>query len=270
MNLKWLALLAICLMASQAGAQETPPAEKKESPETQQSSVLQTQKEKISYGIGVNAAQGFKNRKMDLDLEALIKGLRDGFAGNHFLISEEEIRKVLTDYQQELAARDAAEKKALAEKNKQEGEAFLAENKKKEGVITLPSGLQYKIIRAGEGKIPTENDTVEVHYRGTLIDGTEFDSSYKRGKPLPLPVKGVIPGWTEALKLMPVGSKWELYIPPNLAYGARGSGDKIGPNAALIFEVELLSIKEPKPKESKPETVAPAPAPSSPAPAPKK
>ena len=119
MNLKWLALLAICLMASQAGAQETPPAEKKESPETQQSSVLQTQKEKISYGIGVNAAQGFKNRKMDLDLEALIKGLRDGFAGNHFLISEEEIRKVLTDYQQELAARDAAEKKALAEKNKQ-------------------------------------------------------------------------------------------------------------------------------------------------------
>ena len=269
MNLRWLVLLAICLITSQVGAQEAPPAAKREAPETQQSTVLPTQKEKVSYGIGVNAAQGFKRQKMDLDLEALIRGLRDGLAGNQLLISEEEIRKVLTAFQQEMVAQQAAEKKALGDKNKQEGEAFLAENQKKEGIVTLPSGLQYKIIKAGEGKIPTDSDSVEVHYRGTLIDGTEFDSSYKRSQPLTLPVKGVIPGWTEALKLMPVGSKWQLFIPPALGYGARGSGDRIGPNATLIFDVELLSIKEPKPKESKPAAAVPAPAPApSPAPAP--
>jgi len=131
----------------------------------------------------------------------------------------------------------------LADKNQKEGEVFLAENKKKKGVITLPSGLQYQVIKEGTGKIPKATDTVTTHYRGTLIDGTEFDSSYKRGEPASFPVNGVIKGWTEALQLMKVGSKWQLFIPSNLAYGPQGAGQAIGPNATLIFEIELLSIK---------------------------
>jgi FKBP-type peptidyl-prolyl cis-trans isomerase FklB len=134
----------------------------------------------------------------------------------------------------------------LGEKNKAEGEAFLAENKKKEGVKTLPSGLQYKVIKAGTGKKPKVTDTVTTHYRGTLMNGTEFDSSYRRGQPVSFQVNGVIPGWTEALQLMEEGAKWQLFIPSNLAYGERGAGRDIGPNATLVFEIELLSIEEKK------------------------
>jgi FKBP-type peptidyl-prolyl cis-trans isomerase FklB len=141
--------------------------------------------------------------------------------------------------QQELA-------KMAGEKNQKEGEAFLAENKKKEGVITLPSGLQYKVIKAGSGNKPKATDTVTVHYQGTLVNGTEFDSSYRRGQPVSFPVNGVIPGWTEALQLMEAGAKWQIVIPSNLAYGDRGAGPQIGPNATLIFEIELISIQEPK------------------------
>jgi FKBP-type peptidyl-prolyl cis-trans isomerase FklB len=141
--------------------------------------------------------------------------------------------------QQELA-------KIVGEKNQKEGEAFLAENKKKEGVITLPSGLQYKVIKAGSGNKPKATDTVSVHYQGTLVNGTEFDSSYRRGQPVSFPVNGVIPGWTEALQLMEAGAKWQIVIPSNLAYGDRGAGPQIGPNATLIFEIELISIQEPK------------------------
>jgi len=134
----------------------------------------------------------------------------------------------------------------MGEKNKKEGEGFLAENKKKEGVVTLPSGLQYKVMKEGTGRTPGENDVVVVNYKGTLIDGTEFDSSYRRGKPENLPVNGVIPGWTEALQLMQVGAKWQLFVPSSLAYGERGAGRDIGPNATLIFEIELISIQEKK------------------------
>jgi FKBP-type peptidyl-prolyl cis-trans isomerase FklB len=146
-------------------------------------------------------------------------------------------------FQQEMMANQSKKAGELAEKNQKEGEAFLAANKKKDSVITLPSGLQYKVIAEGTGKMPTLNDTVTTNYRGTLIDGTEFDNSYKRGEPATFPVSGVIPGWTEALQHMKVGAKWQLFVPSNLGYGERGAGETIGPNATLIFEVELLSIK---------------------------
>lgn len=157
-------------------------------------------------------------------------------------MTDEEIRTELTNFQKELAQKQADMEKALAEKNKTEGEAFLAQNKTKEGIVVLESGLQYKILKAGEGAKPTEENTVQVNYQGTLIDGTVFDSSIKRGQPLDLPLKNIIRGWKEALQLMPVGSKWQLFIPAELAYGTQGAGP-IGPNAVLIFEVDLLSIK---------------------------
>jgi FKBP-type peptidyl-prolyl cis-trans isomerase FklB len=160
------------------------------------------------------------------------------------LLTEEEARAAIMHLQAQLRQKQIEAMKLAGEKNQKAGEAFLAENKKKEGVVTLPSGLQYKILKAGEGKKPTAEDTVVCNYRGTLIDGTEFDSSYKRGEPATFPVRGVIKGWTEALQLMPVGSKWQLFIPPTLAYGERGAGAQIGPDATLIFEVELISIKE--------------------------
>jgi FKBP-type peptidyl-prolyl cis-trans isomerase FklB len=149
-------------------------------------------------------------------------------------------------FQKEMMAKQQELAKRLGEKNKKEGEAFLSENRKKEGIKALPSGLQYKVVKAGTGKKPKSTDTVTTHYRGTLIDGTEFDSSYRRGQPASFPVSGVIPGWTEALQLMEEGAKWQLFIPPNLAYGERGAGSQIGPNATLIFEIELISIQEKK------------------------
>ena len=158
-------------------------------------------------------------------------------------MTEQEMKETLTGLQKELIEKQAERNKQIAEKNKKEGEAFLAANKTKEGVKTLPDGLQYKVIKEGTGKTPTEKDSVVCNYRGTLTDGTEFDSSYKRGQPATFPVKGVIPGWTEALKMMKEGSKWELFIPSNLAYGERGAGNVIGPNATLIFEIELISVK---------------------------
>ncbi len=229
MNSKWLAIALLLFAAAPIHAQEK--------------QALTTQKEKIGYAIGVDAARNFKRLGLDFDLEALIKALHDVYSGNKLLMSDEEMRTVMTAYQKEIAQKQADAAKITAEKNKKEGDAFLAANKAKEGVITLPSGLQYKILKEGNGKKPTDADTVQVHYRGTLIDGTEFDSSIKRGQPATFPVKQIIPGWREALKLMPVGSRWQLVIPPELAYGAQGAGGEIGPNATLIFEVELLAIK---------------------------
>jgi FKBP-type peptidyl-prolyl cis-trans isomerase FklB len=160
------------------------------------------------------------------------------------LLTEEQARTAIMELKKEIVQKQQEQMAALAGKNSAEGQAFLTKNKTAEGVVTLPSGLQYKILKAGEGKKPGLDDTVSCHYRGTLINGTEFDSSLKRNEPTSFPVKGVIKGWTEALQLMPVGSKWQLFVPPNLAYGERGAGGAIGPNATLIFEVELLSIKE--------------------------
>jgi FKBP-type peptidyl-prolyl cis-trans isomerase FklB len=203
---------------------------------------LKSQKDKNSYAIGSDMGNSLKKNEIDVDTAVLSRGLADAMTGSTQLMSEQEIRDTLLGLQKDLQIKQQARMKAAAEKNKKEGEEFLAENKKKDGVVTLASGLQYKILQEGTGKSPKPTDTVSVNYRGTLIDGTEFDSSYKRGQPATFPVKGVIPGWTEALQLMKEGAKWQLFIPPNLAYGERGAGGVIGPNATLIFEVELLSI----------------------------
>jgi FKBP-type peptidyl-prolyl cis-trans isomerase FklB len=207
------------------------------------SQVLKTPKDKVSYIIGIDIGKAFKKQGLDIDSELLVKGIKDSLAGDKFLLGEQEIREIMAGLQQKMAAQEAEQRKKLMERNKMEGEAFLAENKKKAGVQTLPSGLQYKIIRPGTGKKPQKTDTVSTHYRGTLIDGTEFDSSYRRGKPASFSVGGVIPGWTEALQLMEEGAKWQLFLPANLAYGERGAGREIGPHAVLIFEVELISVQ---------------------------
>jgi FKBP-type peptidyl-prolyl cis-trans isomerase FklB len=204
---------------------------------------LKSQKDKVSYAIGTNIGNNVKQLPMEIDLDILFKGFKDAVSGGKLLLSEEEMRTAMTAFQKEMAAKQAETMKSQGEKNKKEGEAFLAENKKKEGVKTLASGLQYKVIKEGNGKTPKAADKVSTHYQGTLIDGSEFDSSYKRGEPATFPVNGVIPGWTEALQLMKVGSKWQLFVPSKLAYGERGAGPKIGPNAVLIFTIELLAIK---------------------------
>jgi FKBP-type peptidyl-prolyl cis-trans isomerase FklB len=204
---------------------------------------LKSQKEKVSYSIGINIGNNIKQFPGDIDLDIVTKGFKDALSGAKPLLSEEEMRTVMTAFQKEISAKQAEMMKSQGEKNKKEGEAFLAENKKKEGVKTLPSGLQYKVIKEGTGKTPKATDKVSTHYQGTLINGTEFDSSYKRGTPAEFPVNGVIPGWTEALQLMKVGSKWQLFVPSKLAYNEKGAGPLIGPNAVLIFTLELLAIK---------------------------
>jgi FKBP-type peptidyl-prolyl cis-trans isomerase len=178
-----------------------------------------------------------------VDPALFTQGFKDAMAGGPALMSEEEVRVTIVDLQNEMRAKQAQAQKELAAKNKQASEAFLAENKKKEGVVTLPSGLQYKILKAGDGKKPTAEDTVVCQYRGTLIDGKEFDSSFKRNQPATFQVNRVIKGWTEALQLMPTGSKWQLFIPPDLAYGERGAGAAVPPDSTLIFDVELVSIQ---------------------------
>jgi FKBP-type peptidyl-prolyl cis-trans isomerase FklB len=208
--------------------------------------VLKSQKDKISYIIGMDIGRNLQKGSIDFDPDILAKGIKDALSGGKPLLTEQEIRETTAVFQKQLMAKQEEVAKKLGEKNKKEGEAFLAENKKKEGVKTLPSGLQYKAIKEGTGKKPKITDTVTTHYRGTLIDGIEFDSSYRRGKPASFPVNGVIPGWTEALQLMGEGAKWQLFVPPNLAYGERGAGRDIGPNATLIFEIELISIQEKK------------------------
>lgn len=204
---------------------------------------LKTDREKASYSIGMNLGKDFKSKEIEIDADILAQGIKDVFSGGKVLLTEEESQKTLMALQQEMMAKQEARNAEMTKKNKTEGEAFLAENAKKEGVKTLPSGLQYKIIEEGSGKTPSASDTVTVNYKGTLIDGTEFDSSYKRGQPATFPVGGVIAGWTEALQLMKEGAKWQLFIPADLAYGERGAGQLIGPNATLIFDVELIAIK---------------------------
>ena len=230
MTPKWMLLVGVALLAAQVSTQETP--------------VLTTQREKVSYGVGVDVARNFKRLGLDLDLDVLVKGLRDESSGGKLLMSEDDLRATMNAYQADLRERQMAAMRKAADDNKRAGDAFLAENETKEGVVALPSGLQYKVLKAGDGPKPIETDSVECHYRGTLLDGTEFDSSYRRGQPGTFKVKGgVVPGWTEALLLMPVGSKWQVFVPPQLAYGERGAGREIGPSATLVFEVELLAIK---------------------------
>jgi FKBP-type peptidyl-prolyl cis-trans isomerase FklB len=206
---------------------------------------LKTEKDKASYAIGMSMAKGMKAQGVDIDPAILARGLKDGLAGKSQL-TDEEAQAALTDLQKSVRTQQEAKAKVAADENKKEGDAFLVANKAQSGVVTLPSGLQYRILKAGTGPRPTATDSVVCQYKGTLLNGKEFDSSYKRGQPATFPVGQVIPGWTEALQLMPVGSKWQLWVPSNLAYGARAAGPDIGPNATLIFEVELVSIA-PKP-----------------------
>jgi FKBP-type peptidyl-prolyl cis-trans isomerase FklB len=204
---------------------------------------LKGDKERLSYSIGMDIAGNLRRSSVDVDSDLVAKGLKDRYGEGKTLLTEDEARQTLEVAQKALMAKKAETMQKQSEKNKADGEKFLAENAKKDGVKSLPSGLQYKVITPGKGKTPKASDTVTVHYKGTLIDGTEFDSSYKRGEPASFPVSGVIPGWIEALQLMKEGAKWQLFIPPNLAYGERGAGRDIGPNATLLFEVELISVK---------------------------
>lgn len=197
----------------------------------------------------MNIGTNMKKQSVPVEADLLARGVKDSMAGGKTLLTEDEARAVLTEMQNELRKQQEAKVHQLGETNKKEGTEFLAANKAKDSVVALPSGLQYKILQAGTGPKPAATDTVTVNYRGTLINGTEFDSSYKRGQPASFTVNGVIKGWTEALQLMPVGSKWQLFIPSDLAYAERGAGGEIGPNAALIFEVELLSIGEKAPEK---------------------
>ena len=203
---------------------------------------LKDQKAKESYSLGYQFGQSLKVQGVDINLEVYNSGIQDGLGGKEPRMTPEEIRATMTSLQQRLTAAQQKTRKEVAAKNLSESKAFLAENGKKEGIKTLPSGLEYKVVTEGSGKMPKETDTVIVHYKGTLIDGTEFDSSYRRNQPAAFQVKGVIKGWTEALQLMKEGSKWQLFIPPDLGYGERGTGP-VPPNSALIFEVELLSIQ---------------------------
>ncbi|MBZ5660134.1 MAG: FKBP-type peptidyl-prolyl cis-trans isomerase [Acidobacteriia bacterium] len=226
-----IVVLGFGVWACGASAQDAPAA-------------LKTQKEKLSYAIGMEMGKGVKAQELDVDPELISRGLKDALSGGKPLMGDDELQTVIGALREEMKQKQMQAEEAAAEENRKQGEAFLAENGKKTGVVTTASGLQYKIITAGTGKKPVETDTVLCNYKGTFLDGTEFDSSAEAGKPVPFDIKTVIPGFKEALQLMPVGSKWQIVVPASLAYGERGAGNVIGPNATLIFEVELVSIQD--------------------------
>ena len=229
-----VALVVLLSWAALFAQQQTVPA---------QTAPTMTDQQKQSYSIGLNIGLNLFEQEVKIDVSSLTKGIQDGLANSKPALSEEEIRAVLTNLQKEVSDRQEAKRKTLADKNSKDAEAYLAQNKTKEGVVTLPSGLQYKILKAGTGPKPLATDTVVTHYKGTFLDGQQFDSSYDRGEPATFTVNGVIPGWTEALQLMPVGSKWQLVIPPKLAYGEKGFQNVIPPNSTLLFDIELVAIQ---------------------------
>jgi len=231
--------------APAASAQKAPAAKPGQpaKPKSPSSLVLKTDKDKVSYALGMNLGANLKRDSVDIDTAIFVRALKDTVTGGKTLLTDSEARAALTQLQTEVRGKQMEKMKLAGEANKKEGDSFLAANKTKEGIVTLPSGLEYKILTQGTGPKPAATDTVVCNYRGTLINGTEFDSSYKRGQPATFPVSGVIKGWTEALQLMPVGSKWQLFLPAELAYGERGPSPEIGPNSTLVFEVELLSIQ---------------------------
>jgi FKBP-type peptidyl-prolyl cis-trans isomerase len=237
-------------------------------------SALKSEKDKLSYTFGANFGKSLKQQEIEINTDIFIKGMKDGLSGGKMVLTDQEMKDTMTSFQKEMTAKQAEKRKALGDRNKKEGDAFLAANKAREGVKALPSGLQYKVVTEGTGKTPKATDSVVTNYRGTLIDGTEFDSSYQRKAPATFRVNGVIKGWTEALQLMKEGSKWQLFVPSELAYGERGAGPNIGPNAVLIFEIELVSVKEesasppPKPGSPGPKPGPATPRPGSPAPKP--
>jgi len=235
-----LAFLLIGLWACQkAGAPASAPLKKDD---------LDSQKKKVSYAIGLDIGKNFKARSMDIDLDILLQGMKDAQKSGEPLLKEDEIQKVMTQFQQDMMKADQAKRQVAGKDNKAKEEAFLKENASKPGIKVTASGLQYKVITEGTGPRPLESDTVKVHYRGSLLDGSEFDSSYKRNEPAVFPLKGVIKGWTEALQLMKVGAKYQIFLPSSLAYGEQGAGQVIGPNSTLVFEVELLGIEKPAPE----------------------
>ena len=243
MNNRWLIVVGALLVTGVSGAQDAP--------------ALKTQEEKISYALGMDLGNQLRKLSAEVDPAVFAHGLKDALAGGKTLLNERQVKEAILLLQGQIKKKEAARRTGTSQTdgddnveaailpayNKRAAAEFLAANKKKEGVVVLPSGLQYKVLRAGDGKKPTEADMVVCNYRGTLFDGTEVDSSYKRNQPSTFSVKGVIAGWREALPLMSVGSKWQLVIPPELAYGEKGASGVIGPNAALVFEVELLAIK---------------------------
>ena len=247
---------AKAVTAPAAGGQKAPAAKTGTAakPRTQTVLTLKTQKDKVSYALGANLGMNLHKQSVEVDSAIILRGLKDALAGGKLLLTDDEAKAALTQLQTDLRNKQMEKMKEAVDLNKKTGADFLEANKAKEGVVTLPSGLQYKVLTAGTGPKPAATDTVSCNYRGTLLDGTEFDSSYKRGHPESFPVTGVIKGWTEALQLMPVGSKWQVFIPSDLGYGDRGADPRsgIGPGATLIFEVELLSIQEKAKSEAAP------------------
>ena len=229
MKLKWIAVITVALIAAPLYAADAP--------------ALKTEQDKISYAIGVSIMRNFKQQSIDLNLDRIMQGMKDVRGDGKLLLTDDELTTTMTTFQADQRQKQMKAAQVATEENTKAGAAFMAANKTKDGVVTLPSGLQYKILKAGDGPKPTATDTVECNYRGTLINGTEFDSSYKRGQPATFPVGRVIPGWREILPLMPVGSKWQVFIPADLAYGPRAVSQLISPNSTLIFELELLAIK---------------------------
>ena len=231
---KLLIVSALCGLSGLVSAANTAPAS------------TMTSAEKISYSIGIDIGRNLKTQGLTIDTSSFAKGIEDGTTGKAAL-TDQEIHDTLTALQKEIVEKRTAELNKVATENKTKGDAFLTANKKKKGVTTLPSGLQYRVLATGKGATPTATDVITAHYRGKFIDGTEFDSSYAHNnEPVTFPVNGVIPGWSEALQKMTVGSKWEIVIPPELAYKETGAGNKIGPNATLVFELDLLSIQPPE------------------------
>jgi len=229
MNRIFVAVLVTCMTTLSPVSAEEKPA--------------MTAQQKLAYSLGADLGKTFRQQGVMVDAQAFGRGFADALAGGALAMTEEEMTATIQAFQQEMVAKQQEYMQAQAAANKKAADAFFQANKGKPGVTTLPSGLQYKVLTDGTGPTPTATDTVTVHYRGMLLDGTEFDSSYARGEPASLPVNSVIKGWTEALQLMKVGSKWQLFIPPELAYGERGAGRVIAPNQGLVFEVELLGIQ---------------------------
>ncbi len=254
-----ISILLVLMLLSPVVAQQdeatTQPAAKEA--ETKYEKTLKTDAQKLSYTLGLEIASSLAQLPVDIDLNSFFLGITDAMKGNEIAISQEEAMRVRMQLAETLQKKREEQQKAieaLAQKNLEQGQAFLAENKKKEGIVTTESGLQYEVLKEGNGEKPKSTDTVKVHYQGTLIDGTVFDSSIERGEPTSFPVNGVIPGWSEAVQLMNVGSKYRLFVPSELAYKERGAGMLIGPNAALIFEVELLEIEKSDAENAEAET----------------
>jgi len=245
---RWLAVSALVVLVAgadvMAQVKKTGKSPKTTLTSTSKMSKPSTDAQKASYAIGADLAKNLGSQNIEFDIDFLVAAMKDVKAGNKLALSDDEMKAAFESLQKQVQSKSESKNKVIADKNEAEGKAFLTENAKKEGVKTLPSGLQYLVMKEGNGPKPSDTSKVTTHYHGTLLDGTVFDSSVDRGQPATFPVNGVIKGWQEALPLMPTGSKWKLFVPANLAYGNRGAGEKIGPGATLIFEVELLKIGE--------------------------